>query len=106
MGEEHIKKEIEKVTDFFKSKYKATKIILFGSRAKNTHLKRSDIDILVVSPKFQKNYVKRLIKIYQELPSEEDFEIIALTPKEFKKRSKQFTIVKEAVQTGKVLYSS
>lgn len=105
MDEKEVEREIKKVIDFFVKEYQAKKVILFGSRARGEHLKTSDIDLLVVAKGFEKypNYVKRLIDVYQKLPSNYPFEIIALTPKEFEERRKLITIVKKAVETGKVL---
>jgi len=42
---------------------KVSKIIVFGSIAKGTGDKYSDIDVAVVSPKFGKNYQKEMVKL-------------------------------------------
>lgn len=109
MGNKNIKKGLKKILNYFRKKYKPEKIILFGSRARGEELKSSDIDILVISKSFEKqpNYVKRLIEIYKEIPAIGiNVDVLALTPKEFNERKKLLTIVKKAVEEGKVIYSA
>jgi hypothetical protein len=81
------------------------RVILFGSRARGEHRATSDYDLLIVSGRFRKvRWIERAslaIRLW-DLPV--DLEPICLTPEEFRKRSKEISIVGEAVQDGVVVY--
>lgn len=65
-------------------------VYLFGSYAKNTHTMYSDVDIVVVSEKFEGlDYVERVKMIRLKLPEDIGFDIIALTPKELEGRKEK-----------------
>ena len=60
-------------------------IYLFGSYARGDHLLDSDVDVLVVSEEFEgMSPPERASKVRQMLPEDVAFEIIALTPAEFR----------------------
>ena len=77
------------------------KMILFGSRARGEFRVHSDVDLLIVSPEFKgvKSY-KRPLSFYEDWHIDLPFEFICLTPEEFKEKSQQITIVREAVKEG------
>lgn len=63
-------------------------VFLFGSYARGVHLVDSDVDVIVVSEKFENlNYVDRVALVRGMLPPDFCFDVIALTPKEFEKGS-------------------
>jgi len=73
----------------------------FGSMASGKPRKYSDLDLIIVSPKFEKlNFFKRGAKMYNYWKLDHPVDFICYTPKEFNKLKKQITIVKEAVETG------
>ena len=77
------------------------KIILFGSFAKGRAHKFSDIDLIIVSPKFEgKDFRYRPIGFYKYWNLDKPFDFLCYTPEEFSKLRKQITIVREAVREG------
>ena len=94
-----------KIKDFVqrvKKKYNIEKAIFFGSRVRNDYLKHSDYDIILVSPDFQgKFFTKRISEMYQfwkYFPL--DIEPLCYTPQEFKKKAKEYGIVRTAIKEG------
>ncbi len=62
-------------------------IYLFGSYARGDHTLESDVDIVVVSEIFEGvDYVSRVEIVRMKLPSHIGFDIIPLTPSEFKRK--------------------
>lgn len=87
--------------NYIRNKFSPGKIILFGSRAKGSHLKTSDIDIIIVSSKFEGiNFHKRMVLAYGKWNKSIDLEAICYTPEEFKKKSKEYGIVRHAIKEG------
>lgn len=61
-------------------------VYLFGSYARGTYTLYSDVDIVVVSKRFEGiDYLRRIELVRLKLPENIGFDIIALTPKEMKK---------------------
>lgn len=61
-------------------------LYLFGSYAKGTHTLDSDVDVLVISKSFEGlRQPERVSRVRQRLPEDMSFEIIALTPEEFRR---------------------
>ena len=93
-----------KLGDFKKNANKdfpIKKMIFFGSRAGGKPHKYSDIDLLIVSPKFKKlDFFKRGARMYDYWDLTYPVDFLCYTPEEFKKLSKQITIVREAVREG------
>lgn len=62
-------------------------IYLFGSYARGDHTLESDVDIIVVSKRFEgMSYLDRIEYVRMRLPRDVGFDIIALTPKELEER--------------------
>ncbi len=60
-------------------------IYLFGSYARGDHILDSDVDIVVVSERFKGiDYARRVEIVRVKLPPDMDFDIIPLTPEEFR----------------------
>ena len=77
------------------------KIILFGSSSKGKTHKYSDVDLIIVSPKFKGiEFRYRQLGFYKYWKSDQPFDFLCYTPEEFDKISKQITIVKEAAKEG------
>lgn len=96
-----------KIAEIIRKHIPDAKIILFGSRARGTYIKTSDIDLIVVSKKFEKmHFTQRtayLLKILYRagaLPKQ-GLDILCYTPGEFEKKKNEIGIVKEAVSYGK-----
>ncbi len=82
--------QIRTIGDRLKEKYKAEKVILFGSYAKGKATEDSDVDILVIAPTKEKFFermatVKRLIR---DLRNGLPIAPIILTKQEIEKRTK------------------
>ncbi len=99
------KKADKKIKDFVrkvKKKFKIEKAIFFGSRAKGDFFKDSDYDIILVSSDFKDIFfTKRIAMMYdfwEYFPLE--IEPLCYTPEEFKKKVKEFGIVREAAKEG------
>jgi len=92
------------LNDFYrkiKNMIKIEKIILFGSRANGTSKLDSDVDIIIVSNNFKnEKSFKRSPKLYHEWNYPYDVDIICLTPKELKEKTKQIGIIRQAVKEG------
>lgn len=77
------------------------KIYFFGSRTSKKFHKDSDIDLVIVSPKFKKwDFFKRGAKMYDYWKLRYPVDFLCYTPEEFNKLKKQISIVKEAIETG------
>ena len=89
-------------------RYGEIRIIVFGSTALGNRLKESDIDILLVSDKFENiKYVNRSLVIsnlWHKLFNENQLSLhlITLTEKEFEEM-RDFVVVKQAMQEGIML---
>jgi uncharacterized protein len=92
---EEIKKEINR--DF-----PVEKMILFGSNATGKTHKDSDIDLIIVSPKFKGlDFMQRGSKMYDYWSlTDQPVDFICYTPEEYKKRSKGVTMVGKAMIEG------
>ena len=104
MLSEELKNQIKKS---LLSKFYVDKIILFGSQARGTADKKSDIDLLIITSKFKNRYaIMREIR-RSLLSFDFAFDIIAVTPEEFE-RDKNIpgTIARYASQEGITLYES
>lgn len=79
----------------------AQKVILFGSRARGDWLKESDYDFLVVADCFQDvPFSERPVGLYQHWKGRPGVELLCYTPREFERKRRQITIVREAVREG------
>ncbi len=77
------------------------RVILFGSRARGEHKETSDFDLIVVSSRFRGvPWIKRAPMVIRLWDIPLDLEPICLTPQELRRRSKELSIVGEAVRTG------
>jgi len=82
-----------------KKEIRIEKIILFGSRAKESYKKESDYDFIVVSKDFEGIPIFKRIEIVLDI--KENIDVICLTPEEFE-REKNFlgSIVSYAIKEG------
>ena len=81
--------------------FKVEKALLFGSRAGEDYFLNSDVDLIIVSPDFEKiNFRKRMGELLEWWDEKVDLEVIGYTPEEFEKKKKQIGIVRQAVKEG------
>lgn len=77
------------------------KVILFGSMARGDTGKDSDVDLVIVSPKFSgMGFFKRGAAMYDHWSIRMPVDFLCYTPEEFRRLSKGATIVKEAEEHG------
>lgn len=86
---------------YIRAKFTPEKILLFGSRARGDHLIESDIDILIVSDKFEgMGWRERIITAFSDWNKQQMLEPLCYTPAEFEKKKRQIGIVKQALEEG------
>ncbi len=77
------------------------KVILFGSRVRGDCKETSDFDLIIVSKKFRGvRWAERAPIVFRLWDIPLDIEPICLTPGELRRRSKELSIVGEAVRSG------
>ena len=85
-GGANIKKTFDKLMEFKNSQLNIEGLMLFGSRAKGMSHEYSDVDILVISPIFQKmtpfERIEKIILFWEGLNGEFTLEPICITPAE------------------------
>lgn len=94
-----------KIADKFASRirkaYSPERIILFGSRARGDNFRTSDFDFIIVSDKFRGTpFLERPSEIYDFWDEAVDVEAICYTPEEFKRKLRQYGIVRTAAREG------
>jgi len=82
-------------------KLQINKMIFFGSRVSGDPNRWSDIDLIIISPEFRrKKFRNRALGFYKCWNLDYPVDFLCYTPEEFKKKSKQVTILREAVKNG------
>ena len=77
------------------------RIILFGSMATGEANEDSDIDLIIVSPRFRGlSFWKRAIGLHDYWTLDYPVDFLCFSPEEFEKKSKGVTIVSEALKEG------
>lgn len=97
-------KEIKKITNNLKRKYKPKKIILFGSFAYGKPTTASDIDMLIIKNTKEKK-INRIKKVLSLIDSDLPFEPIIYTPKEISERIfLRDLFIRNILKKGRILY--
>ena len=107
--EESIQEKIDKIDKMVRrivKKFKPEKIILFGSYARGTPTRDSDVDLLIIMPVSGSKREKRIeigVALHDiRIPKD----IIVATPDEVERRKNLVgTIIRPALEEGKVLYA-
>ncbi|MEM2042667.1 MAG: nucleotidyltransferase domain-containing protein [Nitrososphaerota archaeon] len=77
---------------------------VIGSYARGDFNEWSDVDLLVISPRFARNPLERFDQLIDVLREYPDLEIIPLTPQEFLRQKKLRTpMVIEAIRKGIII---
>jgi uncharacterized protein len=62
--DQQVEKWLESFLKVIKEKYQPEKVLIFGSRARGDHFLESDVDMIIVSPKFEGiNWIKRINEV-------------------------------------------
>jgi predicted nucleotidyltransferase len=78
-----------------------SRMLLFGSFAREDFKKWSDIDLLIVSRDFANvKKARRAVRLYDYWTFKLPVDFLCYTPEEFSRLSKGVTIVREAVREG------
>lgn len=100
MDKEELINEIRK----FLKEINAEEAILFGSRAVDQHLKRRDVDLIVIDDKFgAMKFVDRLVFLHRHWHLPYYLEGLPYTRKEFEQLEKTRGIIREAKAHGIVI---
>lgn len=103
MGKGKIEEIINKIKKF-KQDIGVEKIIFFGSYPTGRYSEDSDIDLILVSKNFEgKDFHSRFKGLWMKWNLGLPVDFIPFTPGEFKKLSKQISIVSEALKEGIVI---
>lgn len=85
----------------------ATRVILFGSRARGSHRPDSDYDVIVVLPGDEsQRYGARLAGLYERVAPTIAIDMLLYTPSEFERLVRERAFVRRAVAEGKVLHAA
>lgn len=99
--DENVEEWMDKFLEIVKEKYSPDKILLFGSRARGDHLLESDVDIIIVSRKFEGvNWLTRIREVANLWPGLILLEPLCYTPEEFDEKKEEIGIVNQAVEEG------
>lgn len=75
--------------------------IAFGSRARGDALSSSDLDLILVSPRFATvPFLKRPVAVLEALDYPGGLELLCYTPEEFEEKRGEFGIVRVALEEG------
>jgi predicted nucleotidyltransferase len=98
---------IEKLKEFKEQVSKhipLEKMIFFGSKATGKGDKHSDIDLIIVSKKFNKiRPIERGLNLYDYWDIDSPVDFLCYTPEEFKKAIKRIGLAAEAVKNGIII---
>jgi len=93
-------KAIERFLEELSKRVRVEEAYLFGSYAKGTWIKTSDIDLIIISPDFRGiPYLKRLDLINEiqwKLSIKPFIEAIPLTPEELEVKLKESVVIRDA----------
>jgi predicted nucleotidyltransferase len=100
----NVKDWIDSFLAVIKEKYSPEKILLFGSRARGDHLVDSDVDMIIVSKKFEGvNWLTRIRDVSELWEGLVPLEPLCYTPAEFQEKKSMIGIVSQAAREGKEL---
>ena len=82
-------KEIEIIKEQIINKYSPRKIILFGSQAKGTATKKSDIDLCIIKDTDNKRTL--VVEMYMNIESNKPFDLLIYTESEWNECANDIT---------------
>ena len=99
-------KALDRIVAVLVKEYRPEKIILFGSFAAGMVHEGSDLDLVIVK-QTSKRPIDRQVEVYGLVKPEVGIDLFIYTPQEFRDlESMGFSLVKEIVAKGKVLYEA
>ena len=104
MTQTQLNTEIDSIKRQLVEKYKAERIILFGSAAQGRFTPDSDVDFFVVKSD-EKGFHERLVDVYRLIKKNVAADFIVYTPQELKERvTLGDPFIRSILTEGKVLY--
>lgn len=95
---------LKKLKDFRKNvnrDFPVRKLYLFGSYAAGKPHRDSDVDLIIVSPRFRRlDFVQRGARMYHYRNFNYPADFLCYTPEEFERKKKTATIIRQAVEEG------
>jgi len=85
----------------------ASRIVLFGSRARGDFRSDSDYDLIVVMASDEAaSYASRLATLYEAVVPRIAIDMVVYTPSEFERLSRERPFVRRAVREGRLLHAA
>lgn len=82
-------------------RFRPTKLLLFGSRARGDALKDSDLDLLMVAEAFSGvRWLDRSVRVLEAVRVPFGVELLCYTPEEYDRKAEEFGIVRTAALEG------
>lgn len=76
-------------------------VIAFGSRVRGDAISTSDLDLILVSPRFASvPFLRRPVAVLEMLDYPGGLELLCYTPEEFEAKREEFGIVRVALENG------
>ena len=103
---DRLRRSLERILAVLINEYKPEKIILFGSLASGEVHEGSDLDLVIIKDTSQRP-IDRQVEVYRLTKPDIGIDLFIYTPQEFKYLdSIGFSVVKEIVAKGKILYEA
>jgi len=84
-----------------RERFAPLRAIVFGSRARGDALSTSDLDLILVSPRFASvPFLQRPVQVLESLGYPGGLELLCYTPEEFERKREELGIVRVAVTEG------
>lgn len=99
---------LQKIVKAMRSAFQVRRVVLFGSHATGTARPSSDYDILVIVDSEIPLVLRQgIARVALESEVEITADLIVLTQAEFEKaHAKSYSVIRTAIETGKVLYAA
>jgi len=103
---DRLERALDRMVAVLVKEYRPEKIILFGSFASGLVHEGSDLDLVIIR-QTSKRPIDRQVEVYGLVKPEVGLDLFIYTPQEFRDlESMGFSLVREIVAKGKVLYRS
>ena len=82
-------------------RFRPSKVLVFGSRARGDALKDSDLDILIVAETFGEiRWLDRPVRVTLDCDIRFGVELLCYTPEEYERKQQEWGIVQTATEEG------
>lgn len=103
---EQIAREIDRLTDRLRA-IGATRVVLFGSRARGAARAGSDIDLIAVMPCDPSwTFARRLAEVGAAIDPRLATDLLVYTPEEYERMKQSSCFLRQALANGKVLFQA